>query len=65
MHAVKEWGYKPSEFGLCDPEEDLLFMTAHDEAIAEMKNFEDYKAELKRREQDARRKSKGKHHLNG
>ena len=53
----------PSQLGLCDPEQDLMFMVAHEEVISEMRNFEEYKAELKRKEQEAQRKLKGKRHL--
>lgn len=66
VHTAKEWGRLPSELGLCDPEEDLLFMTAHEEVVSEMRAFEDYKAELKRLEQErnrAARGHKGKPHI--
>lgn len=60
LHSVKEWPRLPSEVGLCEPEQDLLFMTAYEEAVAEMKNFEEYKSELKRREKEAIQGAKGK-----
>ena len=60
LHAVKEWQRLPSELGLCEPEQDLLFMAAYEEVVAEMKSFEEYKAELKRKEREAIQGAKGK-----
>jgi len=67
MHAVKEWGKLPSDLGLCDPSENLLFMTAHEEAITQMRNFEEYVANENRRKREladrANNKLKGRIHV--
>lgn len=53
LHTIKEWTHRPSEFGLCKPENDLAFMMAHDAAWAKMQNYEYEQIERKT-------KSKGK-----
>ena len=40
LAVVKSWGFRPSDFGICDPEQDLLFMSAHDMAQGIMTSYE-------------------------
>jgi hypothetical protein len=40
LHSIKEWPRRPSEFGICPPEEDLLWMLAHDQTFAKMQAYE-------------------------
>lgn len=57
--VLKEWGRLPSEFGLCDPEEDLLIMSAYISAKSDMDAYEQQKAE-ERAERAARSAKIGK-----
>lgn len=36
LSSIKGWGRRPSEFGLCAPEEDLEVMVAYDNTSAEI-----------------------------
>ena len=38
--VAKEWGRRPSEFGVCDPEEDPTFMAAYELTIQQMRQVE-------------------------
>jgi len=40
LQTAKDWGYKPSVLGLCDPEEDLLYMVAYTATVADMEAVE-------------------------
>jgi len=40
LHTAHDWGYKPSELGLCEPEDDLLWMTAYSSTVADMEAVE-------------------------
>jgi len=57
LHAVKEWPRRPSEYGICKPNEDLTWMVAHDQSWAKMQAFEQMKSE----EEAERRARQQKH----
>lgn len=40
MQALEAWQILPSEFGLCDPEEDLYLMTAYKQNQAIMREWD-------------------------
>lgn len=40
IHTCHDWGYKPSEFGLCLPEEDLSIMAAYTTVTGSMRGWE-------------------------
>jgi hypothetical protein len=50
LHAIKEWPKRPSEYGLCDPESDLIYMLAHDAAYSKMERYEYELMERKRKQ---------------
>lgn len=51
-HAAIKAGFRPSEFGLCTPGQDLAIMLAVDEVEAKMQNYEnELEAERVRKEQ--------------
>lgn len=45
--AAKEWGLRPSELGLCRPEQDLSVMLAYIDARARMSDKEHLEQERK------------------
>ena len=47
LHAAKDWGYKPSDLGLCTPEEDLLYMVAYTVTVSDMEAVERKEPETK------------------
>jgi hypothetical protein len=47
LHTAKDWGYKPSELGLCEPEEDLTLMVAYTSTVSDMEAVEKLDAEHK------------------
>lgn len=53
IQTAKTWGKKPSELGLCDPDDDLAYMVAWDNAERTMIAWEQQEAE---REAKAKRK---------
>ena len=40
---IHDWGRLPSEFGLCDPEDDLSLMAAYSVTVSKMRAYEDYR----------------------
>lgn len=36
MKASCDWGIRPSDLGICEPDEDLLMMSAYVKTVAEM-----------------------------
>lgn len=49
VKTCKEWGYRPSAFGLCSPDDDLSLMQALEVALNKMASYEHF---LERKEQD-------------
>ena len=45
VETVLTYGFKPSEFGLCDPTDDLAVMVAHNDTKARMQAYERKKSE--------------------
>ena len=45
IRAAKEWGLKPSELGICSPEDDLAYMVAWLRADTRMRAWEQAEAE--------------------
>lgn len=43
--ACHSWGFRPSDLGLCTPEEDLAVMVAFDNTIAHMRGYDDLERE--------------------
>lgn len=40
VHTAFQWGYLPSQLGICEPEEDLVVMVAYTLTISDMENVE-------------------------
>ncbi len=40
LSTIKEWTFRPSEFGICAPERDLSYMMAADIALSKMTAYE-------------------------
>jgi len=55
LRTCKEWGFRPSEFGLCDKERDLDLMMAADLALGHMEAYE-----FEQAQKEAERKSRMK-----
>lgn len=52
------WNRLPSDFGLCDPKQDLAYMTAYMLSHYEIKAVEDY--EMQKKMERAQSQAKGK-----
>jgi len=48
MRAAKEWHLKPSELGICSPEDDLAYMVAYLRTEIRMTAWEIQEREAKR-----------------
>jgi hypothetical protein len=45
VQTAHDWGYKPSELGICDPEDDLAVMAAYTNTRTRMAAWEEHKRE--------------------
>lgn len=45
VHTAFQWGYLPSELGICDPEEDLEVMVAYSLTVSDMESVDRIDAE--------------------
>lgn len=60
IEAAREWGRRPSEFGLCKPEDDLAVMIAYLRAKSKMQAKDNEEQEKELKWQHARNKAKRK-----
>lgn len=60
VHTVSKWSMRPSQFGICRPEEDLAYMIAHDNVFSKMELVEQEQAkrEAEKKSKAARSKQK-------
>jgi len=49
MRTAKKWGVKPSELGLCSPDDDLTYMAAWVNVETSMQAWEQQEAERERK----------------
>ena len=49
MRTAKEWQIKPSELGICSPDDDLAFMVAYMRTELDMRAWEYQEAERERK----------------
>lgn len=54
MHVLHDWGMRPSELGYCDPEDDIVWMTAYTHTRGDMTAWENQEAELEAKRQEAK-----------
>jgi hypothetical protein len=57
VQTAKAWGYRPSELGLCAPDEDLAYMVAWENAERTMVAWEYQVAEKEQRRGRAKNRS--------
>ena len=61
IDTCHDWHRLPSEFGLCEPADDMALMSAFSGTVATMRSWERQENERESREQEARRSArKGK-----
>ena len=60
MRAVKAWGLKPSELGLCSPDDDLTYIVAWESASDTMLAWERQEAEREARVKELKRGAKNR-----
>lgn len=53
--AAKAWGRRPSELGLCHPEQDAALMIAYERALSDMAGAERFENERKNKPKKAKR----------
>ena len=53
LGVAHDWGYKPSELGICEPADDMLLMVSYTRTKSLMRAYENQVAEQKR-ERDSR-----------
>ena len=49
MRAAKKWGVKPSDLGMCQPGDDLVYMAAWVNVESSMMAWEEQEAERNRK----------------
>lgn len=60
LRVCNKWGRRPSEFGLCKPEDDFMYMSAYTSAEELMSGYERDEAERKAALESSRANAKGK-----